>query len=247
MIVPSLILIAIVALAMLEGVFEAFKDMIGIPDKWQLSHMARWSRGEGHFSRFLLYFTGPDSWRNKYRNRDPGQGPSFPGSTTWLVWLTDGWHLCKIAAIACSQLVSGLLFSLVYPGPAWQAVILAFLVLYAARSATFNPVYRLLHLNPFNMKSFLKSLFSNAWIGFAFFAALVIFGVFIGQFLNPFIDPSYSPETATTAFTYGDWVSVILPFVFILAYRAFLKWIRSEDKPEPAHDSPSELDYFEEN
>ncbi len=211
---------------MLEGVFEGFKDMIGIPDKWHLSQLARWSRGEGRFSRFLLYFTGPDSWRNKYRNRDPEQGPSFPGSTTWLVWLTDGWHLCKMGAFACGRLVSGLLFSLVYPGPVWQAVILAFLVLYTARSLTFNPVYRLLHLTPFNMKSSLKTLFSNSWMNFASFAALIILGVFIGQFLNPIIDPSYNPETARTAFTYGDWVSVILPFVFILAYRSFLKWLR---------------------
>ena len=32
---------------------------------------------------------------NKYKNRDPGQGAAFPGSRTWLVFLTDGYHLTR--------------------------------------------------------------------------------------------------------------------------------------------------------
>lgn len=43
------------------------------------------------------YFWNPDlSSNNKYKNRDPKQGRSFPGSTTWLVWTTDGWHLMRM-------------------------------------------------------------------------------------------------------------------------------------------------------
>jgi hypothetical protein len=34
---------------------------------------------------------------NKYKNRDPGQGPKFPGSRTWLVFVTDGYHLTRFA------------------------------------------------------------------------------------------------------------------------------------------------------
>ncbi len=32
------------------------------------------------------------SWINKYKNGDPNQGPAFFGSTTFLVFMTDGWH-----------------------------------------------------------------------------------------------------------------------------------------------------------
>lgn len=33
------------------------------------------------------------SWMNKYKDRDKTQGPRFPGSTTFLIFLTDAWHL----------------------------------------------------------------------------------------------------------------------------------------------------------
>lgn len=32
------------------------------------------------------------SWKHKYKNDDYTQGPAFWGSTTYLVFLTDGWH-----------------------------------------------------------------------------------------------------------------------------------------------------------
>jgi hypothetical protein len=35
------------------------------------------------------------SWKNKYKDSDPTKGRKFPGSTTFLVWLTDLWHLMK--------------------------------------------------------------------------------------------------------------------------------------------------------
>lgn len=35
------------------------------------------------------------SWRNKYKNGDPAQGPRFPFSTTLLVWLTDLFHFAR--------------------------------------------------------------------------------------------------------------------------------------------------------
>ena len=41
------------------------------------------------------------SWRNKYKNGNPLQGRKFFGSTTFLVWLTDGWHLFKCAMLLC--------------------------------------------------------------------------------------------------------------------------------------------------
>lgn len=35
------------------------------------------------------------SWRNKYKNNAPENGPAFFGSTTFLVFLTDAWHFMK--------------------------------------------------------------------------------------------------------------------------------------------------------
>lgn len=35
------------------------------------------------------------SWKNKYKEGVPEYGPKFFGSTTFLVWVTDLWHLCK--------------------------------------------------------------------------------------------------------------------------------------------------------
>lgn len=35
------------------------------------------------------------SWRNKYRNGDPAQGAKYFGSTTFLAWTTDGYHVTQ--------------------------------------------------------------------------------------------------------------------------------------------------------
>lgn len=35
------------------------------------------------------------SWKNKYKNQDPGQGEKFWQSTRALVFLTDGYHLMR--------------------------------------------------------------------------------------------------------------------------------------------------------
>ena len=50
------------------------------------------------FSNFKkqLFWDPAISWKNKYKNGDPKQGPKFPLSTTLLVGLTDGWHFFKL-------------------------------------------------------------------------------------------------------------------------------------------------------
>ena len=60
-------------------------------------------------------FWDPDiSWRNKYKNGDPKQGRAFFGSTTFLVFLTDAWHLLKFAQMACFRLAVVLLLPLAW-------------------------------------------------------------------------------------------------------------------------------------
>lgn len=47
-------------------------------------------------------FFNPDvSWINKYKDDNPLEGPKFFGSTTFLVWLTDFWHLLKFVKMNC--------------------------------------------------------------------------------------------------------------------------------------------------
>lgn len=42
-----------------------------------------------------MFWNPIDSWRNKYKDGDINNGPKFFGSTTFLVWTTDAWHLFK--------------------------------------------------------------------------------------------------------------------------------------------------------
>ena len=48
-----------------------------------------------------LQFSEIDSWRNKYKNRDPKQGEKFRFSTTFLVMFTDRWHMAQSLFLAC--------------------------------------------------------------------------------------------------------------------------------------------------
>jgi len=78
MILPISIIVCFILAAICNAVMDtlAFKYKISIfknfnPDFWNASI----------------------SWRNKYKNNIYSQGPKFFGSTTFLVFVTDGWHL----------------------------------------------------------------------------------------------------------------------------------------------------------
>jgi hypothetical protein len=51
------------------------------------------------------YWNPQVSWVNKYKNGNSADGPKYMGSTTYLVWTTDGYHLTRFiehATIATS-------------------------------------------------------------------------------------------------------------------------------------------------
>ena len=57
---------------------------------------------ESYFVRFNPKFWDPSSsWVNKYKNNDPKQGEKFFGSTTFLVMLSDGFHLSQWGFLTC--------------------------------------------------------------------------------------------------------------------------------------------------
>lgn len=43
-----------------------------------------------------LFWNPYESWRNKWKNGDRVQGEKFFGSSTFLVFTTDAWHLFKM-------------------------------------------------------------------------------------------------------------------------------------------------------
>ena len=51
------------------------------------------------------------SWRNKWKNGVAANGEKFPGSSTFLVWTTDAWHLFN-ALSYLSLFLSGVLISI---------------------------------------------------------------------------------------------------------------------------------------
>lgn len=66
---------------------------------------------EFHFERSIFsglkkwdnWFNPAVSWKNKYKNHDPLQGPAFFGSTTFLIWTTDAWHFFQMLMLTSFQ------------------------------------------------------------------------------------------------------------------------------------------------
>lgn len=100
-----ILILAILALSILAGVADGTRDVLSF----------RYDRSvfpQGPGERLLgagEMFWNPDiSWRNKWKNGDPGQGERFPGSSTVFVFLTDGWHMLQFLMLTFFQLAIAL-------------------------------------------------------------------------------------------------------------------------------------------
>jgi len=63
---------------------------------WAMEDILQYHHRDSIFKNSDQYsFWGRDSWIRKYKHGNNALGPKFFGSTTFLVWLTDGWHLVK--------------------------------------------------------------------------------------------------------------------------------------------------------
>ena len=85
--IPTFIytVLIIIALAFLYQYLDELQDR---------SVNSHWTLKDFYVKLLSLEFLNKDvSWRLKWKNRDPNEGPRFFGSTTFLVWLTDGEHL----------------------------------------------------------------------------------------------------------------------------------------------------------
>ncbi|PBQ33403.1 hypothetical protein CNR22_16995 [Sphingobacteriaceae bacterium] len=90
------------------------------------------------------------SWKNKYKNQDPAQGPKFKGSTNVFVFTTDAYHLLR----ATSRTLNGFTLAFYINQSArekqlsnkqrWLRIGRDFLVLTAIRTAGFHLTYSVL-------------------------------------------------------------------------------------------------------
>lgn len=95
-----------------------------------------------HFARLRFVperWNPATSWRNKYQNGDPGQGPRFFLSTTALVFLTDPWHFCNTLGMFTTR-AAFIIIAISPPIGLWPAAGL-FAGLYLAHAAGFHAIY----------------------------------------------------------------------------------------------------------
>lgn len=59
------------------------------------------------------WFNPKLSWKNKWKNKDPKQGPAFLFSTTMLVFLTDAWHFFQMIVLTSLQIAIALLIAII--------------------------------------------------------------------------------------------------------------------------------------
>ena len=111
-----------------------FGSSIGLMDHLQFHYQ------EGQFSS--EQFWNPEiSWRNKYKEGNPDLGPAYFGSTTFLAWTTDGWHLTKTIGFSILQL---LIAFLLMRKQKWYYLILTFIIIKLVFVSGFHLVYTII-------------------------------------------------------------------------------------------------------
>jgi hypothetical protein len=55
----------------------------------------------GKWPKFNKFTNPASSWQNKWKDGDRDKGELFFGSSTFLVWTTDAWHLFKTLMLLC--------------------------------------------------------------------------------------------------------------------------------------------------
>lgn len=110
----------LIGLLALAGVFRALSDAI--------------AHGGQKVVAWGPFFDNANSWKLKYNAA--GTGPAFFGSTTFLVFLSDGWHLFNFLQGLCLDVAFLLAAFPVYRWYAVGAVV--------ARRCVFEPIYAFL-------------------------------------------------------------------------------------------------------
>jgi len=88
------------------------------------------------------YWNPELSWPNKYKNGDPAQGPAYFGSTTFLAWTTDGYHLAR--TVRTTSVMVGILLTPDIKGQKWYIYLAKAAIYSAAYTAGFHLTYTLI-------------------------------------------------------------------------------------------------------
>lgn len=67
----------------------------GIFDGWNQALQHHYPEVDSKFNLNDQFWNPDISWTNKYKNGDPSQGAAYFGSTTFLAWTTDGYHMTR--------------------------------------------------------------------------------------------------------------------------------------------------------
>lgn len=87
------------------------------------------------------YFWGFNSWKNKYKDRDPAHGQTFKGR--YFTFLCDGFHLCKLWQHLCIFSCIGVLVSLNYENYNWWHFVIVGISFWAINRIGFNIIWKL--------------------------------------------------------------------------------------------------------
>jgi len=114
-------------LIFLSGIFEGYLDVLQF----------HWSNFKSKHRTCNSWFWSPDlSWRRKYKDGNPLYGEKFWGSTTFLVFLTDGWHLMKLFRNV--SVFSSFFF-------VDNVTLIGVIILYSVNRLGFNLIYNILY------------------------------------------------------------------------------------------------------
>jgi hypothetical protein len=86
------------------------------------------------------YWNPQVSYVNKYAGGITANGPKFPGSTTYFVWTTDGYHMARMVRNAS---IVGSIVIHPHRKKKWYLYALDFVTQYAAYTAGFTATYNL--------------------------------------------------------------------------------------------------------
>lgn len=78
--------------------WEVSMDIIGVKHNYDQSiwkRLALWFDKQRVYKLGTIFWDNSIAWSNKWKNLNPEEGETFPGSSTLFVTFMDGWHLVK--------------------------------------------------------------------------------------------------------------------------------------------------------
>ena len=91
------------------------------------------------------YFNPQISWKNKYKNQDPNQGPAYFGSTNILVWTTDFKHLMDVVSDVPNYVSITLPLTIQHGKINWKQIVARAITATLIREIGFNTVYSIIY------------------------------------------------------------------------------------------------------